>query len=68
MLQWIDNRWHCDGQPIHAGSTWELKCQNVWIVVRVESADQGRVLIAHVDLSGREFTSRIYEHDTLRKV
>ena len=66
MLTWIDSRWHCDGEPIHAGSMWQLKCPDGWLTVRIESGDQGRILVAYADVMGREFGSRISDRDQLR--
>ena len=68
MLQWIDDRWHCDGRPIHAGNCLELRGDGGhWIPVRVESRDQGRELIAFYRVHGREFCSGIEtDYDKLR--
>lgn len=67
-LVWQDNRWHCDGQGIHAGETMELRGDDgVWFRVRIESADSGQRLFAYAKVHGRDFTSRIWpEHDELR--
>lgn len=67
MLAWIDGRWHCDGLPIYDVSMWWLQCSGGEILVRIESADQGRRLIAHYDVKGRSFTTPIMtEFDFLR--
>lgn len=67
-LEWIDDRWHCGGEGIHAGETLELRGRDgQWFRVRIESADRGRVLIAHIQVHGLDFTRRIEpEFDELR--
>lgn len=45
-LRWIDNRWHCQGRPIHAGCRMELKMDDgSWTPVRIESQNNGTKLI-----------------------
>lgn len=67
MLQWTNDRWHCDGRGIHAGDTLELLCNNGWLSVRVESRDCGRALVAYATIMGTEFARSIATgHDTLR--
>jgi hypothetical protein len=40
MLKWIDDRWHCDGRPIHAGDGMEMQFPDgTWLHVRIESQD-----------------------------
>ena len=68
MLTWIDDRWHLNGRPIHAGDCMELRGGGgKWIPVRIESSNRGRVLHAVVRVEGREFYSTIQpEFDKLR--
>jgi hypothetical protein len=43
-------RWHCDGKPIHAGANMELQFPDEeWVLVRIESHESGRILLAQVD-------------------
>ncbi|HVW36350.1 MAG TPA: hypothetical protein VHB99_03555 [Pirellulales bacterium] len=67
-LTWQDDRWHCDGRGIHAGEMMELQgYDGKWSLVRVESSDRGRRLIAIVDVRGRQFACGIEpECDQLR--
>lgn len=67
-LVWHDDRWHCDGQGIHAGNGMELRgCDGEWFHVRIESADRGRRLIAFIDVHGFDFVHTIDpESDQLR--
>lgn len=67
-LQWIDDRWHCDGRGIHAGDRMELRCDGgKWLAVRVESCNRGSGLSAIIEVEGREFASTIEpEYDDLR--
>jgi hypothetical protein len=67
-LIWQDNRWHCDGEGIHAGEGMELRGDDgQWFRVRIESADRGHVLIAYLTVHGHEFSRRIDpEYDQLR--
>ena len=67
-LRWIDDRWHADGKPIHAGSVWELATPGGWwIIVRIESEDSGHRLIAYIDEHGMPFRRYIdVRHDRLR--
>ncbi len=74
-LRWIDGRWHCDGRGIHAGETLELRAVHTyhydddgeevsdgpgkWLTVRLESEDQGRVLVAHYFVEGLMFRLRL---------
>lgn len=49
QCEWIDDRWHLDGRPIHAGSQMEMVFPDgTWQPVRIESEDAGRVLFAFV--------------------
>jgi len=47
-LKWIDDRWHLDGEGIHAGERMEV-CwpDGVWETVRIESGNCGRRLFAY---------------------
>ena len=67
-LVWKNGRWHCDGQGIHAGTGMELRgYDGEWFRVRIESADNGRVLIAYLTVHELAFTFRIDpEYDRLR--
>lgn len=48
LLEWFDNRWHLDGQGIHAGESLEVRWPDgTWERVRIESQDCGRRLYAH---------------------
>ena len=59
-LEWIDGRWHCDGRGIHAGEGMELLgYDRQWFRVRIESADQGRRLIAYLNVHGMDFRCHI---------
>lgn len=59
-LKWIDDRWHCQGEGIHAGSGLELQgTDGEWFHVRIESADCGRKLIAFTSVHGHTFTRAI---------
>jgi hypothetical protein len=52
-LQWIDDRWHLDGRPIHAGCGMEVQWPDgTRQHVRIESQDHGRRLYAHFDYHG----------------
>lgn len=67
VLEWIDNRWHCDGVGIHAGQGMELRGEKQWHRVRIESADAGQILIAYMVIDGIQFSYRIWpESDRLR--
>ena len=60
MLQWIDDRWHCEGRGIHAGDRLELlEGDDAWREVRVESQDGGRVLLACSEIDARMCERRI---------
>jgi len=59
-LAWIDDRWHCQGQGIHAGECLELHCPDeTWLTVRIESEDHGRKLFAYANVHGHTFTRAI---------
>lgn len=59
-LEWIDDRWHCQGEGVHAGNCLELHCPDeTWLVVRIESADSGRKLVAFANVHGHTFTRPI---------
>jgi hypothetical protein len=65
MLTWTECRWHCEGRGIHAGDILELRGDNVWTRVQIESASNGRRLIASYVVDGRIFTRMIdttYDH------
>lgn len=67
-LEWINGRWHLDGQGIHAGTGMDLLGQDgEWFRVRIESANQGRELVAYIEHHGFDFSTRISpEYDKLR--
>ena len=60
-LDWIDDRWHLDGQPVHAGAAMDV-CwpDGTWETVRVESADRGHKLLATFDYHGLALCVRIW--------
>jgi hypothetical protein len=59
-LEWIDDRWHCQGQGIHAGECLELHCPDeTWLLVRIESSNRGQSLIAFATVHGQVFTRAI---------
>lgn len=75
-LEWVDDRWHLDGQGIHAGDRMEIRlpheaniddCKIRWLPVRIESYDRGQGLSAHIDIGGMTFAHTIEtEFDELR--
>jgi hypothetical protein len=81
-LEWLGERWHCQGRPIHAGDFLEVYAPGVsdygeesvtfrpgtdrWLLVRIESVNQGRELVAHLDHHGLMFQHRISPYDRLR--
>jgi len=66
-LQWIDGRWHCEGQEIHAGTCMELLCPDGhWLPVRIESMNAGQRLVAYFSYHGLEITWTLDESDRLR--
>lgn len=59
-LAWIDDRWHCQGEAIHAGNLLEMNCPDEsWILVRIESGNHGKNLIAFHSVHGQLFTRAI---------
>jgi len=60
MWHWIDDRWHLDGKPVHAGTGLEI-CwpDGTWERVRVESAAAGHKLYAHFEYHGLELCVRV---------
>lgn len=61
-------RWHVEGRPVHAGNELEVRgvrridedlVEPHWFAVRVESEDQGRVLVAMLDHYGCYFRLRL---------
>jgi hypothetical protein len=61
-LTWIDERWHCDGRPIHAGSQMEMQFPDgTWVEVRIESANLGQKLFAHFDYHGQPCVIHVLE-------
>lgn len=67
MFNWVDGRWRWNNKPIHAGELWLLKCPDGELDVRIESVDQGKILVAHSPQLGRKFTSLIdTDRDQLR--
>lgn len=65
-LRWSENRWHCYGQPIHAGYGLELKTGETWITVRIESKNRGRILVAYAEMGPLMFKRTIQYSDVLR--
>ncbi len=60
QLEWINDRWHLDGRPIHAGCGIEVRWPDgTWQPVRVESQDSGRRIYAHFDYHGFEMAVRL---------
>lgn len=59
-LQWLDNRWHLEGDGIHAGTSMELQWPDgTWQRVRIESQDCGRKLFAHFNYHGAGLSVRV---------
>ncbi len=53
MLSWIDNRWHLEGHPIHAGDSVDIRWPDrTWERGRIESSHAGRKLWFHFDHRG----------------
>ncbi len=66
-LRWEEGRWHCGSGPIHAGAQMELRGSNgTWLRVRIESRDQGVILVAHTHINGSEFERKLRHYDVLR--
>lgn len=67
-LEWIDYRWHVDGQAIHAGNVMEIRWPDgVWEAVRIESRDSGATLVAYFEHHGEQCAIRIDDrHHRLR--
>jgi hypothetical protein len=60
VLEWIDGRWHCDGDGIHAGVGMEVRWPDgTWQRVRIESGDSGRKLFANFDYHGMTLAVRV---------
>jgi len=63
-MEWIDDRWHCNGKPIHAGTGMEVQWPDgTWQRVRIESARSGRVLLACFDYHGLGLSIRVVGND-----
>jgi len=63
-LSWIDDRWHLDERPIHAGACVEMRFPDgAWESVRLESADTGRLLFAHFSYRRLPLRVRLSEGD-----
>lgn len=59
-LQWIDDRWHLNDRPIHAGCGMEVQWPDgTWQAVRIESEDCGRKLFAHFKYHGLDLCVRV---------
>lgn len=60
MWEWIDDRWHLHGKPVHAGDTIEI-CwpDRTWEIARVESAERGQRLFAYFIHHGATLAVRI---------
>jgi hypothetical protein len=67
MFEWKDARWHWCDRPIHAGTPCEVRDPDGWTRAWIESADNGRVLIACVRVNGEQYSRTLYtEHDEIR--
>ncbi len=66
MWEWLDDRWHFAGQPVHAGCSMEL-CwpDKTWERVRIESADCGRRLSAHFQYHGESLRVTLITPDNI---
>lgn len=60
VWEWIDDRWHLDGRPVHAGANMQI-CwpDGEWEVVRIESSNAGKFLYAYFDHHGLDVAVRI---------
>lgn len=65
--KWVDKRWHIDGEGIHAGETLEMKLEDGWHEVRIETRDLGEILDAYVSVGGRSFKTVVETYDRLRR-
>jgi hypothetical protein len=63
-IEWIEDRWHLGGRPIHAGCGMEV-CwpDGTWQHVRIESGDAGRKLFACFDYHGLGLSIRVDDSD-----
>ena len=57
--QWIDGRWHLDGQPLHAGDQIEILTPDGWRTVRVYRATESLGLRVCVNFHGLIFTRTV---------
>ena len=64
--KWIDKRWHIDGIGIHAGEALEMKLDDGWREVRIETRDRGEILDAYINIGGRPFKTMLDSGDRLR--
>ena len=66
-MEWIDGRWHLNGQGIHAGDMLELYTGKKWLMVRIESQNGGRDLYAYLSIDDQEFHTWVStKYDKLR--
>lgn len=64
MLEWIDDRWHLKGRPIHAGCGMDVRWPDgTWERVRIESAAAGRKLFACFAYHGLDLSIRVDDAD-----
>jgi hypothetical protein len=64
MLAWIDNRWHLEGKPIHAGAGVEIRWPDrTWESGRIESSHVGRKLWFHFDHRGENLVVLVCDLD-----
>jgi hypothetical protein len=63
-LSWIEDRWHLDDRPIHAGNVVEMRFPDgTWDAVRLESSDSGRRLFACFRYRGIDLSVRVDQGD-----
>jgi hypothetical protein len=59
-LEFIGDRWHCDGLGIHAGDRMEMRfTENEWLPLLIEKGDHGRELFGRFNIRGAAFRRRI---------
>jgi hypothetical protein len=57
---WIEDRWHLEGRPIHAGNVLQIRWPDgTWEAVRIETGKTGLRLFAHCDHHGEEFVVEV---------
>ncbi len=60
-LEWIGDRWNCDGQSIQTGDRMEMRfTENEWLPVRIDSEDRGKKLFGFFNFRGQELRWRIH--------